>query len=66
VTSFDDFVWADHLRPRLTTVRQLIPKIGATAVQMLFNRIDNPQDPPQTIRIETIFIDRESCGCSTS
>jgi LacI family transcriptional regulator len=66
VASFDDFVWADHLRPRLTTVRQLIPKIGATAVQMLFNRIDNPQDPPQTIRIDTIFIDRESCGCSTS
>jgi len=63
LVSFDDFEWADLFHPRLTVVAQPIPDIGAEAVRLLLNRLNDPQQPPQTVRLAPRFIHRESCGC---
>jgi len=41
VTGFDDIPMARHLRPQLTTVRQPIQEIGATAFDVLHSMITN-------------------------
>jgi len=63
LASFDDFEWAEHFRPRLTTIAQPIEEIGAGAVQMLLARIAEPQRKPRTLRLAPRFMHRESCGC---
>ncbi|MGI8331522.1 LacI family DNA-binding transcriptional regulator [Actinomadura scrupuli] len=64
LVSFDDFEWAAHFRPRLTTMAQPIREIGARAVQLLLARIGDPRRPPETVRLEPRFMHRESCGCA--
>lgn len=61
--SFDDFPWADSFRPRLTTMSQPVDEIGAMAVQLLLERIENPGTEPRQVRLEPTFMVRESCGC---
>lgn len=63
LTSFDDFEWADLFSPRLTTIAQPIQEIGATAVRMLLDRLDDPRRAPRTLRLEPHLVHRESCGC---
>ncbi|WP_250562057.1 LacI family DNA-binding transcriptional regulator [Sphaerisporangium fuscum] len=63
LTAFDDFEWAAHFRPRLTTVAQRIAEIGGGAVRMLLERIEQPGRKPRTVRLPPRFMRRESCGC---
>ncbi|WP_433468537.1 LacI family DNA-binding transcriptional regulator [Spirillospora sp. CA-128828] len=63
LVSFDDFEWAEHFRPRLTTMAQPIHEIGARAVRMLLDRIGDPRRTPETVRLDPSFRHRESCGC---
>jgi LacI family transcriptional regulator len=63
LVAYDDFEWAAHFRPRLTTMAQPIQEIGAEAVRLLLDRIGNPRREPQTVRLEPRFMHRESCGC---
>ncbi|WP_254651168.1 LacI family DNA-binding transcriptional regulator [Streptomyces sp. GbtcB7] len=63
LAGFDDFPWADLFRPRLTTVAQPSSEIGQTAVQLLVQRIADPERPPRTLRLASRFMHRESCGC---
>ncbi len=63
VTGFDDIPMARHLRPQLTTVRQPIQEIGATAFDVLHSMISSgvpaergraaphPADPPRKLRV---------------
>ena len=63
VTGFDDIPVARHLRPQLTTVRQPIQDLGATAFEVLHSMIS---DGPSAIRdfvLPTRLVRRESCGC---
>ncbi len=68
VTGFDDIPVARHLRPQLTTVRQPIQALGATAFETLYSMIGRT-DPGQDARgrdiaLPTTLVRRESCGCT--
>ena len=63
VTGFDDIPVARHLRPQLTTVRQPIQELGATAFEVLYSMINDAGHAPRNIVLPTRLIPRESCGC---
>jgi LacI family transcriptional regulator len=63
VTGFDDIPMARHLRPQLTTVRQPIQEIGATAFDVLHAMISNGAPPRRDVMLPTRLIVRASCGC---
>jgi LacI family transcriptional regulator len=62
--SFDDFEWAELMRPRLTTIAQPIERIGADAARLMLSRIADPKQDPRTVRLQPCFMHRESCGCT--
>lgn len=61
--SFDDFEWADFVRPRLTTMAQQIDEIGEEAARLMQARLANPTRRPQAVRLPATFMHRDSCGC---
>jgi LacI family transcriptional regulator, galactose operon repressor len=63
VTGFDDIPMARHLRPQLTTVRQPIQEIGATAFEVLYSMISDAEPAQRDVVLPTRLIPRESCGC---
>ncbi len=63
VTGFDDIPMARHLRPQLTTVRQPIQEIGATAFDVLHSMISDGAPAERDVVLPTRLILRESCGC---
>jgi LacI family transcriptional regulator len=63
VTGFDDIPVGRHLRPQLTTVRQPIHDIGATAFETLRSMIGNREPTDRDVVLPTTLIRRESCGC---
>ncbi|HEX6932867.1 MAG TPA: LacI family DNA-binding transcriptional regulator [Streptosporangiaceae bacterium] len=66
VTGFDDIPVARHLRPRLTTIRQPIADLGATAFEVLRSMIGNHEPAGRDIVLPTRLMRRESCGCPSS
>ena len=63
VVGFDDAgAFAAHYRPALTTVRMPSAALGALAVQMLQERVTNPQSRPQVLRLPPELIIRASSG----
>ncbi|KUN03978.1 LacI family transcriptional regulator [Streptomyces yokosukanensis] len=60
---FDDFAWADLFSPRLTAIAQPSRELGAQAVQVLLDRLDEPHRPTRTVRLPCAFVHRTSCGC---
>ncbi|KIZ17986.1 LacI family DNA-binding transcriptional regulator [Streptomyces natalensis] len=60
---FDDFSWADLFTPRLTAVAQPSREIGATAVRLLLERLEEPDRAPRTVRLPCTVRHRTSCGC---
>jgi LacI family transcriptional regulator len=70
VTGFDDIPVARHLQPTLTSVRQRIQDLGATAFETLYSMIGREagQDGDargRDISLPTELITRESCGCTS-
>jgi len=65
VTGFDDLAFARHLRPTLTTVRQPIREMGASAFDLL-HRIIVGGGGAHDILLPAIPVVRESCGCSAA
>jgi LacI family transcriptional regulator len=63
VTGFDDIPVARHLHPTLTTVRQPIQELGATAFDVLYSRI-SAAGGERDIVLPVRLIVRESCGCA--
>jgi len=68
VTGFDDIPVARHLRPQLTSVRQSIQELGATAFETVYSMIGRGPDfdgsaRGRDIALPTRLIRRESCGC---
>ena len=63
VTGFDDVPVARHLHPPLTTVRQPIEQLGATAFDVLYARISEGTGGADTL-LPVQLIVRESCGCA--
>jgi LacI family transcriptional regulator len=63
VTGFDDIPVARHLRPPLTTVRQAIQDLGATAFEVLHAMISRQEPGGRDIVLPARMVLRESCGC---
>jgi len=63
VTGFDDVPVARHLHPPLTTVRQPIKELGATAFDVLYSRISGGGGEREVVLPVQLII-RESCGCA--
>jgi LacI family transcriptional regulator len=68
VTGFDDIAVARHLSPRLTSVRQSIQDLGATAFETVYSMISQDGPAPgeprgRDIVLPTQVVRRESCGC---
>lgn len=61
IIGFDDIPQADLVYPKLTTVRQPLDEMGQVAVKLLLERIENPDHPPQSVRLPTQFVIRDSC-----
>ena len=63
VTGFDDVPVARHLHPPLTTVRQPILDLGATAFDVLYSRISGAGGEQDVVLPVRLMV-RESCGCA--
>lgn len=64
LVGFDDIELASYLQ--LTTMRQPMYKMGALAVEMLFNRIKDPNAPARVERFMPELVVRTSCGAARS
>jgi LacI family transcriptional regulator len=65
ITGFDDVPVARHLHPPLTTVRQPMQDLGATAFDVLYSRISGgPSQRDVVLPVQLVV--RESCGCAGS
>ncbi|HLZ95079.1 MAG TPA: LacI family DNA-binding transcriptional regulator [Candidatus Dormibacteraeota bacterium] len=62
VTGFDDVPVARHLHPPLTTIRQPMQELGATAFDILYSKISSGK-ADQDVVLPVQLIVRESCGC---
>jgi len=60
IVGFDDQKFASEFRPKLTTVRQPADKIGAAAVELLLEAMNDPAQRQTTVTIEPTLIVRES------
>ncbi len=63
VTGFDDIPVARHLHPQLTTARQRIRELGATAFEVLYSMINRETPADRDIVLPTMLVRRQSCGC---
>jgi LacI family transcriptional regulator len=59
---FDDMNFAPQLQPALTTVRQPITQLGATAVTNLIAVLDGGETPVRQVNLPTELVIRASCG----
>jgi LacI family transcriptional regulator, galactose operon repressor len=66
VTGFDDIPVARHLHPQLTTIRQPIQKLGATAFDVLYALISGERRPAAEVVLPTSLVIRGSCGCQVA
>jgi len=66
VVGFDDTRVAAMTRPRLTTVRVPMSSMGAAAVDLLCQRLENPKRPATKITLESELVVRESCGAGVT
>ncbi len=62
VTGFDDVPVARHLHPPLTTVRQPMLELGATAFDVLYSRISTGKADADVVLPIQLMV-RQSCGC---
>jgi LacI family transcriptional regulator len=63
ITGFDDVPVARHLHPPLTTVRQPMQDLGATAFDVLYSSISGgPSQRDVVLSVQLVV--RESCGCA--
>jgi DNA-binding LacI/PurR family transcriptional regulator len=60
IVGFDDTRLASLLRPALSTVRVPMAEIGAAAIAILIDRIENKDGHARSVRIPTTLIIRES------
>ncbi len=63
VVGFDDTRIAQMTNPLLTTVRVPMSRMGATAIELLCERIADPSRPPAKVSLQAELVVRDSCGC---
>ncbi len=62
VVGFDDTRVAQMTRPRMTTVHVPMSNMGSAAVELLCQRLSDPQRPPTKLTLQSNLVVRESCG----
>lgn len=62
VVGFDDLPEASQSTPPLTTVRQPLRSLGLKVMSLLIEQIENPDERPQKIFLDTELLIRQSCG----
>jgi LacI family transcriptional regulator len=62
VVGFDDTRVARMTRPALTTVRVPMSQMGAKAIELLCDRLANPDCAPRSVSLHPQLVVRESCG----
>ena len=61
IVSYDETVWAEHMNPPITTIRQPGYKMGVIAAENLIHSIDENKLPhPETVVLKPEIIIRES------
>ncbi len=60
LVGFDDFELADLLRPGVTVVAQDPARLGSTAADLLFRRLDGADEPPRRVELPARLIARGS------
>ena len=66
ITGWDDIPAAALVTPALTTVRQPMRELGATAAALLTERISAGRRTPRHVLLPTMPVYRASCGCEPS
>lgn len=64
VVGFDDTRVAQMSNPLLTTVRVPMSNMGATAIELLCQRIIDPDRAPTTVSLPAELVVRDSCGAA--
>ena len=64
LVSFDDLPVAGFADPPLTTIHQPVLELGAKAVDLLIERIKDPERAPVQVRLPTKLVVRKSCGAT--
>jgi LacI family transcriptional regulator len=59
---YDDIPMANYLVPRLSTASKDGERMGREATRLLVSRLQNPDQPPQEVRLPARLILRESTG----
>ncbi len=62
VVGFDDTRLARIIRPRLTTVHVPMAMMGASVVELLCQRLSDPDRPGTVLTLHAELVVRESCG----
>jgi DNA-binding LacI/PurR family transcriptional regulator len=58
---FDDPEWSKVIDPPITTIAQPAYAMGQAAAELLLQRLQQPDNPPQHIRLSPTFVHRKSC-----
>jgi LacI family transcriptional regulator len=64
VVGFDDTRIAQMTNPHLTTVRVPMSRMGASAIELVCERIADPSRSVTKVHLEAELVIRESCGCN--
>jgi LacI family transcriptional regulator len=62
VVGFDDIAWARLVTPALTTVAHAVPELGAAAVDLILERLRDPQAAPRDRVLPVVLVPRSSDG----
>ena len=62
IVGFDDIRFAQYVRPRLTTIRSPVDRLAQTGVELLFERLADPQAPARTEVLPVELVIRESAA----
>lgn len=65
LAAYDEMDWMYFVKPALTVVAQPTYELGRTAVELLLQRMENPDRPPQEVVLHATVHIRESSLCST-
>jgi LacI family transcriptional regulator len=64
VAGFDGIPLGRVVRPTLTTVSQPMRRLGETAVDLLIERLSDPDREPRSVLLPVTQTRRASCGCT--
>jgi DNA-binding LacI/PurR family transcriptional regulator len=62
IVGFDDIRFSQYVRPRLTTIRSPLDRLAQVGVELLFERLADPEAPARTEVLPVELVIRESAG----